>query len=307
MLELLKAPCLASDGGIELLEFILASEVLHIVPTALGMLHLHDDTGNLTGLFVVVLVSRSVIGIDHEMTHRGGTGRLQPNHRAVGGLQFAPLATAIGQITPDEGSLIADAVHHELGSTAHGSLGVLDVEVAILEIAERSRTGAGAEDAGKNRLELIERVVVVARAVHAPRLAFPCDAIIAVTARDDVVIVAQTEPYVTRTCLGMTASSTHAALAEAQTTIGIETGAHVEDTVVVEHKAGAGLVIAKFDLSLNLVAMFACNEHQRRGVTRQRSLALETNTTLDGGNTLRLVGTIGLPFETHAELAQLVT
>ena len=96
------------------------------------------------------------------MTNGRGAGRLDPYHRAVGGFEFSPLAAAVGQVVPYEGSPVADAVHHEGRGAAHRFLGLLDVEVAVREVFERSRPLAATEDARQYRLELIERVVVIA-------------------------------------------------------------------------------------------------------------------------------------------------
>ena len=80
-------------------------------------------------------------------------------------------------------------------------------------MGECGRTLAGAEDAGQNRLELIERIVVVARAVHTPCLAFPIHAIVAVSTRNDVIVVAKSKPDMSRTSLRVHAASALSALA----------------------------------------------------------------------------------------------
>ena len=126
------------------------------------MLDGDEHPGNLQRLFVVVFVAGGVIGIEHQVTHGRGAGRLDPDHRAVGGFEFSPLAAAVGQVVPYEGSLVADAVHHEGCGAAHRFLGLLDVEVTVRKVFERGRSLAATEDARQNGLELIERVVVIA-------------------------------------------------------------------------------------------------------------------------------------------------
>ena len=262
VLEFLQSPSLSADSGIELLEFVFTCQILDVVPASFGMLHLHDDLGNLPRLLIIIFVARGMKGINHQMAHRWRAGRLQPHHRAVGRLQLAPLTAAVGQIAPDECSFIADRVHHEGCGSAHSRLGILDVEITIDEMSECGRTFAGAKDARQNRLELIERIVVIARAVHAPCLTSPIHAIVTVSTCNDVIVVAKSEPDVARIGLGVHAASALSALAITIAAIGIKARTHIEYAVVVEHQACSRLVIAQLDFCLNLVAMVTSDKHQ---------------------------------------------
>ena len=69
VLEFLQTPSLSADSGIELLEFVFACQVFDVVPASFGMLHLHNDLGNLAGLLIIIFVTRGMKGIDHQMTH----------------------------------------------------------------------------------------------------------------------------------------------------------------------------------------------------------------------------------------------
>ena len=69
VLEFLQTPSLSADSGIELLEFVFTCQVFDVVPASFGMLHLHDDLGNLAGLLIIIFVARNMKGIDHQMTH----------------------------------------------------------------------------------------------------------------------------------------------------------------------------------------------------------------------------------------------
>ena len=69
VLEFLQTPGLSADSGIELLEFVFTCQILDVVPASFGMLHLHNDLGNLAGLLIIIFVARGMQGIDHQMTH----------------------------------------------------------------------------------------------------------------------------------------------------------------------------------------------------------------------------------------------
>ena len=171
-------------------------------------------------------------------------------------------------------------------------------------MSECGRTFAGAKDARQNRLELIERIVVVARAVHAPCLTLPILAIVTVSTCNDVIVVAKSEPDVARIGLGVHAASALSTLAVTIAAIGIKARTHIEHAVVVEHQASSRLVIAQLDFGLNLVAMVTSDKHQGRRVTGQRALGGETDAVGNMFDALRLEGAVGFPFEADAELRQ---
>ena len=103
---------------------------------------------------------------------------------------------------------------------------------------------------------------------------------------------------------GMHASSALAAFAIAVSAVGIEAHAHVEHAVVVEHESCTRLGIAQFNLGLNLVAVVAGYEHQRRGIAGDGALGLQADAAIYMLDALWFVGAIGFPFQSYTELTE---
>ena len=117
--ELLQPPCALADGRIPLFQRVFAREIEQIVPAAAGQLSPNQSRGDSLGSFVIVFVARGVIGVEHQMSDRRGSGRLDPCHRALG-FQFAPRTRKVGQIAPDEAAAVTRHVHHVMCGPFHG-------------------------------------------------------------------------------------------------------------------------------------------------------------------------------------------
>ena len=67
-----------------------SGQVELVVPAPAGKLSADEDAGRAHGHVVIELVARGVVGVDHQLSHLGGS-LLDPHHRGVG-FQFTPAA-----------------------------------------------------------------------------------------------------------------------------------------------------------------------------------------------------------------------
>ena len=95
-----------------------SGQVELVVPAPAGKLSPDQDAGRAHGHVVIKLVTRGVVGVDHQLPHLGGS-LLDPHHRGVG-FQFTPAARKVGGVVPDEPALGTHTVVHEAGGLLHG-------------------------------------------------------------------------------------------------------------------------------------------------------------------------------------------
>ena len=110
-----------------------------------------------------------------------------------------------------------------------------------------------------------------------------------------MIIVSEAEPHSAGVALWVHVAPALAALAVTVAAMAVESCSHVEHAVVIEHEPGTCIGITQFNLGFYLIAVFAGNEHERRGIARERALGQNTDAVRNLLDALGFIGTVELP------------